>query len=77
MKTEEERCAEAKQFRKIDAAFRKGDLDALRAAVGDPAVAPNGGMPDAIGPCLVHSMEYSDSDWLHAASSGRKQPHPC
>ena len=31
MKTEEERCAEAKQFRQIDAAFRKGNLDAFYA----------------------------------------------
>ena len=37
MATEEERCAEAKKFRRIDDAFHKGDLDALRAAVDDPA----------------------------------------
>ena len=32
--SETERCREAERFRKIDAAFRAGDLEALRAAVG-------------------------------------------
>ena len=31
MATEEERCAKAKEFQRIDEAFRTGDLDALRA----------------------------------------------
>ena len=33
MATEEERCAEAKKFERIDEAFRRGDLEALRATV--------------------------------------------
>ena len=52
MKSDFERCAEHEQFRKIDAAFRAGDLAALRAAVNDPDIVPNGPMPLAIGPCL-------------------------
>ena len=59
MATEEERCAEAQQFQRIDEAFRQGDLDALRAAVDDPAVVPNGRMPDAIGSCLVYAIYHS------------------
>lgn len=59
MATEEERCAEAKKARRIDDAFRGGDLDALRAAVDDPAVVPNGGMPHAIGSCLVYAIYHS------------------
>ena len=59
MATEEERCAEAKKFRRIDDAFRAGDLEALRAAVDDPAVVPNGRMPDAIGSCLVYAIYHS------------------
>ena len=39
--TDEERCAEAEKFRRIDAAFRAGDLTALRLAFDDPAVVPN------------------------------------
>ena len=48
----EERCREAGRFRKIDAAFRAGDLAALRAAVEDPYCVPNGPMPLTIGTCL-------------------------
>jgi uncharacterized protein len=59
MATEEERCAEAKKLQRIDDAFRTGDLDALRAAVDDPAVVPNGRMPDTIGPCLVYAVYHS------------------
>ena len=59
MRTEEERCAEAKKFQRIDDAFHQGDLDALRAAVDDPATVPNGRMPDGIGPCLVYAIYHS------------------
>ena len=59
MPTEEERCAEAKKLQRIDDAFRNGDLDALRAAVDDPAVIPNGPMPLTIGSCLVHAIYRS------------------
>ena len=59
MATEEERCAEAKKFRQIDEAFRQGNLDALRAAAGDPALVPNGRMPSTIGSCLVYAIYHS------------------
>ena len=59
MANAEERCAEAKRFERIDDAFRKGDLDALRAAVGDPSLVPNGRMSDTIGPCLVYAIYHS------------------
>lgn len=59
MVTEDERCAEVRKFRRIDAAFRAGDLDALRAAVDDPAVVPNGRMPDTVGSCLVYAIYHS------------------
>jgi hypothetical protein len=58
MVTEEERCAEAKRLQRIDEAFQKGDLDALRAAVDDPAVVPNGRMP-TVGSCLVYAIYHS------------------
>lgn len=57
--TEEERCREARQFERIDAAFQAGDLEALRAAVGDPSVIPNGPMPITIGPCLTYAIYWS------------------
>jgi hypothetical protein len=59
MATEDERCAEARQFQRIDDAFRSGDLGALRAAVDDPTLVPNGRMPDAIGRCLVYAIYHS------------------
>jgi len=59
MATEEERCAEVKRHQRIDEAFRKGDLDRLRDALADPAVVPNGRMPDGFGPCLVTAIYYS------------------
>ena len=59
MTSEEQRCAEAKTFARIDAAFRAGDLDALRAAVDDPGAIPNGVMPLTIGSCLVYAIYHS------------------
>ena len=59
MPTEEERCAEARKFDRIDKAFREGDLEALRAALDDPDAVPNGRMPDTIGPCLVYAIYQS------------------
>jgi ankyrin repeat protein len=59
MSTHEERFAFAEKFRRIDAAFHSGDLEALRAAVDDPAAVPNGRMHDAIGSCLVYAIYHS------------------
>ena len=56
---EVERCEEAKKFQRIDDAFHSGDLEALRAAVDDPAIIPNGVMPITIGPCLVYAIYHS------------------
>jgi hypothetical protein len=56
---EEERGAEAKRFLRIDEAFKKGDLDALRAALDDPSVVPNGPMPRGVGSCLVYAIYHS------------------
>ena len=59
MDTEDARCAEAKKFERIDDAFRRGDLAALRLALEDPAAVPNGRMPDTIGSCLVYAVYHS------------------
>jgi hypothetical protein len=59
MGTEEDRCAEAKTLQRIDEAFIAGDLDALRAAVDDPGVIPNGQMPLTVGSCLVYAIYHS------------------
>jgi hypothetical protein len=59
MSTDEERRSEARAFLRIDAAFREGDMEALRAAVEDPAAVPNGRMSDGIGSCLVYAIYHS------------------
>ena len=59
MQSEEERCAEHRKLLKIEEAFRAGDLNALRAAVDDPAAIPNGPMPLVIGTCLVFAIYWS------------------
>jgi len=59
MKADAERCAEFEQFEKIDAAFRAGDLAALRGAVDDPDSIPNGPMPLAVGNCLEYAIYHS------------------
>jgi uncharacterized protein len=64
MVAEDERCAEARKFERIDEAFRRGDLDALRAAVDDPALVPNGQMPITIGSCLVYAIYHSPLSFI-------------
>lgn len=59
MGTEEERCAEEKKLGRIADAFHAGDLDALRAAVDDQAVIPNGQLPITVGSCLVYAIYHS------------------
>jgi hypothetical protein len=74
MPTEEERCAEAKKFQQIDAAFHAGDLEALRAAVDDPAAVPNGRMHDAIGSCLVYAIYHSPLAFIRALLEAGADP---
>ena len=57
--SEDERCAKARKLQRIDGAFQAGDLEALRTAVDDPAIVPNGRMPDGIGSCLVYAIYHS------------------
>jgi hypothetical protein len=49
----------SRQVLRIHDAFRQGDLEALRAAVDDPASIPNGPMPMGIGSCLVYAIYHS------------------
>lgn len=65
-RNDEERCAEHRRFLTIDAAFRAGDLEALRAAVEDPAALPNGPMPTTIGACLEYAIYHSPLAFIRA-----------
>jgi uncharacterized protein len=76
MKSEEERCAEYAQFKKIDAAFRSGDLAALRAAVDDPEYVPNGPMPLTVGPCLEYAIYHSPLSFIRELLEIGADPNP-
>lgn len=76
MKSDAERCKESEAFRKIDAAFRRGDLASLRAAVDDPTSLPNGLMPPTIGPCLVYAIYHSLLPFIHELLSIGADPNP-
>jgi ankyrin repeat protein len=76
MKSDIERCAEHDQFRKIDAAFRNGDLAALRAAVDDPDSVPNGPMPQTIGHCLEYAIYHSPLPFIRILLEIGADPNP-
>jgi ankyrin repeat protein len=76
MKPDAERCAEYEKFKKIDAAFRVGDLNALRAAVDDPDSIPNGAMPLTIGPCLEYAIYHSPLPFIRTLLEIRANPNP-
>jgi len=75
MKSDEQR-AEYEKFKKIDAAFRAGDLAALRAAVDDPESFPNGPMPLEIGPCLEYAIYHSPLSFIRELLEIGADPNP-
>ena len=76
MKSDTERCAEYEKFKRIDNAFRVGDLAALRSAVEDPECVPNGPMPLAIGPCLEYAIYHSPLPFIRTLLEIGADPNP-
>ena len=76
MTSDAERRAEHERFRRIDAAFRAGDLAALRVAVEDPDAVPNGPMPLAIGPCLEYAIYHSPLPFIRTLLEIGADPNP-
>jgi len=76
MTSDADRRQEHEQFKKIDAAFRAGDLAALRAAVDDPDRVPNGPMPLAIGPCLEYAIYNSPLPFIRTLLEIGANPNP-
>ena len=76
METEAERCARYERFKRIDAAFRIGDLEAVRDAVDDPGIVPNGPMPLEIGPCLVYAVYHSPLRFIRTLLEMGADPNP-
>ena len=75
MSHDDARRAEHQRIQRIDAAFRAGDLAALRAAVDDPAF-PNGVMPLAIGPCLEYAIYWSPLAFVRTLLELGANPNP-
>ena len=74
MNTDDERCAEARKFQAIHAAFLGGDLQALGAALGDPALVPNGLLPIGFGSCLVYAIYHSPLSFVRALLDAGADP---
>jgi uncharacterized protein len=74
--SKEDRCQEFERFRKIDAAFRAGDLAALRTAVEDPDCIPNGPMPLTIGSCLEYAIYHSPIAFIRTLLEAGADPNP-
>jgi uncharacterized protein len=73
--TDEKRCREEMKFQRIDAAFRAGDLEALRAAVDDPALIPNGSLGPGIGNCLVYAIHWSPFAFIRTLLEAGADPN--
>lgn len=76
MDSNDARCAEYRKFKNIDAAFRTGDLAALRSAVDDPADIPNGTMPMTIGSCLEYAIYHSPLTFIRTLLEIGADPNP-
>src|SRR5262245_26518376 len=71
----DERYAEAKRFRRINDAFHRGDMEALRAALDDSTVVPNGPMPLTIGSCLVYAIYHSPLAFIRTLLEAGADPN--
>src|SRR5574341_624247 len=76
MKSDSERRAEYEKFKKIDGAFRDGDLAALRAAVDHPDSVPNGPMRFEIGCCLEYAIYHSPLAFIRTLLDIGADPNP-
>ena len=67
MTSDDERCREIAAFRRIHDAYVRGDLDALRAALGDPPDFPNCRGPRAFGEApLEYAIYHSPLPFVRA-----------
>jgi ankyrin repeat protein len=64
------------RFLRIDAAFRAGDLGALREAVGDAEGWIEAVLPPAIGPSLEYAIYHSPLEFIEALLEQGASPKP-
>lgn len=76
MSKDDARRAEYRIFNKIDAAFRSGDLAALRQSAEEPYAIPNGPMPMAIGSCLEYAIYHSPLPFIRTLLEMGANPNP-
>lgn len=74
--SDRERCEEYAKFTRIDAAFRVGDLAALRAAVADPDLIPNGPLPLTFGSFLEYAIYHSPVPFIRTLLELGANPNP-
>ena len=60
----------------IDCAFRVGDMQALRDALDDPGVIPNGVLPHAMGSCLTYAVYHSPVAFIRELLELGADPSP-
>jgi hypothetical protein len=70
-----ERRAEWQKLDRIDAAFRAGDLTALRAAVDDPSLIPNGVLHITVGRPLVYAIYWSPFSFIRELLEAGADPN--
>ena len=80
MKSDDERRATHEEFRRIDTAFRAGDMDALRAALGNADDFPNTLLPLASfgpgGACLEYAIYHSPLPFIRTLLEIGADPNP-
>jgi len=80
VKSDDERRATHEEFRRIDTAFRAGDMDALRAALGNADDFPNTLLPLASfgpgGACLEYAIYHSPLPFIQAPLELGADPNP-
>jgi ankyrin repeat protein len=70
------RCKKATLVERMDAAFRAGDLEALRKAAGEDWGIPDGPMPMEIGPCLTYAIHRSPLPFIRELLEIGADPNP-
>ena len=70
------RCEKAALVERMDAAFRDGDLEALRNAAGEDWGIPDGPMPMEIGPCLTYAIHRSPLPFIRELLEIGADPNP-
>lgn len=80
MRSDGQRHAVHEEFRRLDAAFRAGDMDALRASLGHPGDFPNTLLPFAAfgpgGTCLEYAIYHSPLPFIRALLELGANPNP-